>query len=336
MPNYCFNSLSVIGDKERVNDFHTKWLKSEDPMKQRVEFATLRLLDWCYTYANITNKKFQKHGKKFIHQILQESYDMIHVIDILDDPKNDPAYFRFKYEDGTADDFFKEIIKHLYEIINLTPKQLMNRRILRDKYYLEMKHDTSQFRYSNVIDTPDILDYRDGLPCPKRFEDRFTFYYWNINNTGQKWSSPESLHFHWDGQAMQYTFDTAWGPSDLFVKHASKKYPDLIFELNFNETGMMFAGEFTYQNGKLVKQNVYEDSSYAGMQQFIGWDDEDILDDMWGFMEDIGDIREDCKGYINNKTIDAFFKIKRPKIKKKKNKKKSKSDVRQIRIKHVI
>ncbi len=335
MPNYCYNSLTITGDRKLLDEIHKRWLYPDDPLKQRVAMATLRLLDWCVMYSKIVSCEYVKHGKMEIWEILAKSYEILTDIDILDLKGNDPADWKFEFK-GEAHEYFMEIIKHLYKLINMTPKQLINHRLLRNRLYSEELDDHTLYRFDNILDSPDILSYRDALPVPKKFEERFSYYYWNLNNIGQKWGSPDGMHVQWEDNSMTCTYDTAWGPADIFVSKLSKQYPELLFELSFNETGMMFAGEFTYQNGKLVKQNVYEDSSYAGMQQFIGWDDEDILRDLFDSMEDISYIREDCKGYINDKTIDAFFKIKRPKIKKKKNKKKSKSDVRQIRIKHVI
>ena len=100
------------------------------------------------------------------------------------------------------------------------------------------------------------------------------WYSWAVNNWGTKWdiyhllvvSSITKMAF---GQSLKayYAFDTAWTPPVEFVDYASRLYPDLRFELNYFEGGMMFAGSIVLQNGKIITETFKEaDNETEGIE----------------------------------------------------------------------
>jgi len=53
---------------------------------------------------------------------------------------------------------------------------------------------------------------------------------------------------------LEYYFDTAWSPPSAFVKAASAKFPTLLFELEFEEPGMVFRGSEKFSEGVLIQE----------------------------------------------------------------------------------
>ena len=112
-----------------------------------------------------------------------------------------------------------------------------------------------------------ILDFSSSVPYPEDMEERQRmasssdsgWYMWRVANWGTKWGpydvSPETIEEVIEacqGDTLQYSFDTAWSPPDVWLLTASRKYPHLTFTLSFVEYGCDFAGKVKVVDGQLT------------------------------------------------------------------------------------
>tara|TARA_A200000159_G_scaffold161730_1_gene184182 strand:- start:2675 stop:3271 length:597 start_codon:yes stop_codon:yes gene_type:complete len=75
-------------------------------------------------------------------------------------------------------------------------------------------------------------------------------YSWESSNWGCKWGASEAALWSSEESFLHYGFDTPWGPPEPFIDKISKDWPDLHFELHYEEPGMNFRGEYHVQNGE--------------------------------------------------------------------------------------
>jgi len=68
------------------------------------------------------------------------------------------------------------------------------------------------------------------------------WYNWSIANWGTKWDASGSYIGHNDIDYFAVTFDTAWGPPIEWIDNIMQDFPDLCFELEYDEPGMCFGG----------------------------------------------------------------------------------------------
>ena len=73
------------------------------------------------------------------------------------------------------------------------------------------------------------------------------WYGWRLSNWGTKWDACEPYINNNDINYFSVSFDTAWGPPINWLDNIAMDYPDLSFELEYEESGMGFGGTFTIQ-----------------------------------------------------------------------------------------
>jgi len=76
------------------------------------------------------------------------------------------------------------------------------------------------------------------------------WYDWQVKNWGTKWNPVDGELDSNDGRLF-YTFNTAWGPPMEAISTLSKRYPEALFTLAYDEPGMDFGGYAVFQNGKM-------------------------------------------------------------------------------------
>ena len=91
------------------------------------------------------------------------------------------------------------------------------------------------------------------------------WYDWNVRNWGTKWDVgvgdeekyPETELIHDDETVIAYRFNTAWGAPIQAIETLSSQYPNLEFNLSFEEeTG--WGGEVTFVNGEGTELEEYD------------------------------------------------------------------------------
>ncbi|MBS3172691.1 hypothetical protein J4438_03910 [Candidatus Woesearchaeota archaeon] len=76
------------------------------------------------------------------------------------------------------------------------------------------------------------------------------WYDWAIKNWGIKWDIKCEFMDNNEDELI-YEFDSPWGPPLEGFRQISKKYPKLVFFLDYDEPGMAFKGISKMQKGKL-------------------------------------------------------------------------------------
>jgi hypothetical protein len=76
------------------------------------------------------------------------------------------------------------------------------------------------------------------------------WYNWNITNWGTKWDACEA-DVDVEAKKVNIHFQTAWSPPKEWMVAASKKFPELTFELACCECGGNYFGTISVLNGVL-------------------------------------------------------------------------------------
>ena len=83
-------------------------------------------------------------------------------------------------------------------------------------------------------------------------------YEWCIQNWGTKWNSVDCEQFFVDkgesGECSATTlFATAWSPPVPVIVKASELFPELLFEMDYDEEAGMYHGHLKVKNGVVIK-----------------------------------------------------------------------------------
>jgi hypothetical protein len=118
-------------------------------------------------------------------------------------------------------------------------------------------------RFVELSKNGDIpLSFNKTVPMPQELEgttapqDKPNWYDWAVDNWGTKWDLDESTEITemLEHDFVQYQFDTAWAPPELWLKTVSNIFPTLEFSLKYNELGMELHGTIYFKNGKRDEQ----------------------------------------------------------------------------------
>lgn len=137
----------------------------------------------------------------------------------------------------------------------------------------EIKYSNPIFSFRNIIAPTDLEAYKaqpftvDSIN--NRYENKDSWYNWNIRNWGVKWDVAVSNDNKYtdtymegptpngDNLVVYYTFNTAWGIADKALANLSLQYPDLLFTLGYEEeTG--WGGELEILRGMFISHSQYE------------------------------------------------------------------------------
>lgn len=110
---------------------------------------------------------------------------------------------------------------------------------------LDMGYDAHGKLPQNIWDL-----LRQGHPVEK-----IDGYHWSIQNWGTKWDvyydhiSPEEMGWTEGCESIDFSFTTAWSPPQGWFEKIIQLYPELAFELHYEEPGCFFAGIMYGENG---------------------------------------------------------------------------------------
>ncbi len=101
---------------------------------------------------------------------------------------------------------------------------------------------------------PDPLNFHSLFPVPEELVKagyNEAAYHWERDHWGCKWGAREiQILDEWSGGIL-YQFDTAWVPPLELIEHVSKDWPQLTFDLEYEECGIGFKGAAKAQAGQL-------------------------------------------------------------------------------------
>ena len=113
----------------------------------------------------------------------------------------------------------------------------------------------NEFHKKN-IDSEGDIDFNVSVPCSSDNEDWFN---WRILNWGTKWSAYDTLTTKiWEDEdknilkEIVYLINTAWSPPIPWLQKTSEKYPEIEFEMKYEEPNMDFSGIYTIKNGEII------------------------------------------------------------------------------------
>lgn len=80
---------------------------------------------------------------------------------------------------------------------------------------------------------------------------------WRVQNWGTKWEPCDTYMHTQTKDNVEMSFETAWGPPVEWLEKVSKDFPDLEFNLEYDEPGMCFGGH-TYAHGNTFEHEVWD------------------------------------------------------------------------------
>lgn len=159
------------------------------------------------------------------------------------------------------------------------------------------------FAFWNIIKPTNLEAYNGPQPeatLPIRF-DSDHWYDWNVRNWGTKWDVavsydeeyPETELMEEDETSLAYRFNTAWSPPIPAIEKLSEQYPDVEFNLSYEEeTG--WGGEYIFANGQGTQIEDYENKCR----------DCDAINTMEYCENDCGEICSECN-YLGEADMDC-------------------------------
>jgi len=94
---------------------------------------------------------------------------------------------------------------------------------------------------------PDVVGNNEPVSIKDSWWD------WRIQNWGTKWDVKAEIVAHTNGEIV-YSFDSAWSPPVDWLEKVAQDYPELEFELEYEETGMGFEGVATAIDGEVTNE----------------------------------------------------------------------------------
>lgn len=120
------------------------------------------------------------------------------------------------------------------------------------------QHKAVQLDHEGTPAGETMLDFNAVVPMPEHLkgtkspsnDGSETWYDWSVAHWGTKWNACDPYSKYKDGDKYAvYYFSTAWSPPVDWYEKVIEAYPDLDFELEWEEGGMGFAGRLAGTKG---------------------------------------------------------------------------------------
>ena len=144
-------------------------------------------------------------------------------------------------------------------------------------------HTESRFCFNALIPVPrEVLEagYNGLNKCSREIplmERKTSGYSWCIDQWGTKWDvwssgiTIENCGWREGDSWVSFDFDTAWSPPLPWLEKVAPMFPELTFELHYEEPGCYFAGD-VYACGDEFQVDEYDDDR---LRDLFLWDEED-------------------------------------------------------------
>jgi len=134
--------------------------------------------------------------------------------------------------------------------------------------------------------------------------DREDWYNWSLENWGCKWDACESYVNESEPQCFSVGFDSAWAPPTEWLRNIMDDYPNLEFELEYDEPGMCFAGTLIVHGAQgLFDDQYYETDSASDCCEakvFCDGEDEYTLEE--GSEWQCSECKKECETIMMNES----------------------------------
>ena len=129
----------------------------------------------------------------------------------------------------------------------------------------------------NITSGSQSQDEKEQALLNKELYGYATWYDWCINEWGTKWDACSSQIQDNENGCFIVSFETAWAPPSAWLETICKDYPRLVFEMEFEESGMGFGGTSYCANGEYEEANWdIEDASECCNAEIYSFDDEEF------------------------------------------------------------
>ena len=123
-----------------------------------------------------------------------------------------------------------------------------------EEFKEQAKTKETALSLNKFIPMPEELD---GTTSPSEYdkdlEKKYGFsnwYDWRIVNWGCKWDV--EAHCSCEKGNLYYNFDSPWSPPIVAIGKIGEMFPELFFELRYEEEGNGFCGIFQVKNGEII------------------------------------------------------------------------------------
>lgn len=152
-------------------------------------------------------------------------------------------------------------------------------------------------------------------PMPKELEgttapsDKPNWYDWRCDNWGTKWDACEPYINESEPQCFSVGFDSAWVPPTEWLRNIMDDYPNLEFELEYDEPGMCFAGVLNVHAAKGTFHDYYFETDSASecceaKVYYEGEDDYTLTEDdtkgSYSTEYQCSECKEECETFMMN------------------------------------
>jgi len=118
---------------------------------------------------------------------------------------------------------------------------------------LKKKRELMLAKMNKNLSEKDMQEGRQALDNIRKYGYK-DWYKWNISNWGTKWDAcGENASIDDMGDSIEIQFDTAWAPPIQWIEKVELLFPDLEFELHYEEPGMCFKGVYSKGIDKCIE-----------------------------------------------------------------------------------
>ena len=138
------------------------------------------------------------------------------------------------------------------------------------------------------LDGENDTQYKERMAENIRLYGAEDWYRWHIDNWGTKWDASSTCIEELDDNNFDLKFNTAWSPPIDWFEKIIPMYPQLEFDLIFDEESQDYCGRMTGREGEIDLQ--------VGKPYFTDHEEKRVIYDMskgkWKY-EDSGELIED-------------------------------------------
>jgi hypothetical protein len=138
------------------------------------------------------------------------------------------------------------------------------------------------------LEGEDDEQYKERMAENVRLYGAEDWYRWHIDNWGTKWDCSSTCVNELNDTSLNVQFNTAWSPPVEWFEKVIPMYPELEFDLTFDEESQDFCGIITGREGKIEIE--------VGKPYFIDEEDRIVVYDidkhLWKY-EDTGELITD-------------------------------------------
>jgi hypothetical protein len=134
----------------------------------------------------------------------------------------------------SSEEEYDESHRFTFNILHPTPKAL-----------------EGNFSPLRKLEGEDDTQYKERLAENVRLYGAEDWYKWHIDNWGTKWDASSTCVEQLDDQNYNVQFHTAWSPPIDWFEKVIPMYPQLEFDLIFDEESQDYCGRMTGKDGEI-------------------------------------------------------------------------------------